>query len=51
MAKRNIDGEKQEYRVKKPGLEEVAPEFLTYGEKREALKDLYRQSQKQKEEQ
>lgn len=48
MAKRNIDGEKQRYPDAKPGREEFAPDFPTYAERREAMKDLYKKSQQQK---
>ena len=47
---RNIDGEKEKKKRTVPGREEFAPDFSTYGEKREAMKQLFRDfSEKQKE--
>ena len=48
MTKRDIDGEKLQSTPPLPGREEFAPDFSSYGEKREALKRLFRQSEKQK---
>ena len=49
MNKRTIHSKKPQKSFQLPGKEEFAPDFSTYGEKREALKELYRQSEKQKE--
>ncbi|MCM3757116.1 hypothetical protein M3197_06385 [Sporosarcina aquimarina] len=48
MAKRNIDGEKKSIHPKLPGREEFSADYSTHGEKREALKELYRKSQQEK---
>lgn len=48
MAKRNIDGEKKSNRPTLPGREEFSADYSTYGEKREALKELYRKSERGK---
>lgn len=48
MAKRNIDGEKTDKPRTLPGREEFSADYSTYGEKREALKDLFRKSEMQK---
>ena len=48
MAKRNIDGEKTNKPSALPGREEFSEDYSTYGEKREALKELFRKSENQK---
>lgn len=48
MAKRNIDGEKTNKPPTLPGREEFSEDYSTYGEKREALKELFRKSENQK---
>ncbi|VDH00379.1 Uncharacterised protein [Lysinibacillus sphaericus] len=45
MAKRNIDGEKKQKSATLPGREEFSADYSTYGEKREALKEVYRKSE------
>ena len=48
MAKRNIDGEKKSKPANLPGREEFSADYSTYGEKREALKELFRKSEREK---
>ncbi|MBD7906730.1 hypothetical protein [Sporosarcina gallistercoris] len=48
MAKRNIDGEKKSKPPQMPGREEFSADYSSYGEKREALKELYRKSEREK---
>ncbi|WP_156028903.1 hypothetical protein [Sporosarcina sp. D27] len=48
MAKRNIDGEKKSIPPKLPEREEFSADYSSYGEKREALKELYRKSEQEK---
>ncbi|MGG0642974.1 hypothetical protein ABE021_03355 [Sporosarcina gallistercoris] len=48
MAKRNVDGEKKKKPPSMPGREEFSADYSTYGEKREALKDLFRKSEREK---
>ncbi len=48
LAKRNIDGEKKSIPPKLPEREEFSADYSSYGEKREALKELYRKSEQEK---
>lgn len=48
MTKRNVDGEKKTKSPSLPGREEFSADYSTYGEKREALKDLFRKSEREK---
>ncbi|WP_432355453.1 hypothetical protein [Sporosarcina sp. A2] len=50
MTDRNIDGEKKKKQPHLPGREEFSADYSTYGERRQALKELYRKSKKLKKE-